>query len=52
MIIVTHYRRILEYIEPDVVHVMIDGNIVHTGGLELIDMIETSGYECYAKRSE
>jgi len=52
MIIVTHYRRILEYIQPDVVHIMIDGNIVQTGGVELIDIIETSGYECYAKRIE
>ncbi len=52
MIIVTHYRRILQYLQPDVVHVMIDGNIVATGGVDLIDVIEQQGYERYAKRSE
>ena len=52
MIIVTHYRHILQYLQPDVVHVMIDGTIVATGGAEVIDTIEQYGYERYAKRSE
>lgn len=52
MIIVTHYRRILQYLQPDVVHVMIDGAIVATGGEDVIDIIEQQGYERYAKRSE
>lgn len=52
MIIVTHYRHILRYLQPDIVHVMIDGSIVATGGADIIDMIEQQGYERYAKRSE
>lgn len=52
MIIVTHYRRILQYLQPDVVHIMIDGSIVQSGGSELIDVIEQQGYELYAKRFE
>lgn len=52
MIIVTHYRHILRYLQPDVVHVMIDGTIVATGGADIIDIIEQQGYERYAKRSE
>lgn len=51
MIIVTHYRRILEYVKPDIVHIMIDGTIVQTGGIELIDLVEQFGYERYAKRT-
>ncbi|MCX5924192.1 MAG: hypothetical protein NTZ68_02095 [Candidatus Dependentiae bacterium] len=51
-LIVTHYRRILEFIKPDVVHVLIDGSIVRTGGSEFLDDIEARGYGSYAKRSE
>jgi len=51
-LIVTHYRRILEYVSPDVVHVMIDGTIVQTGDRQLLDDIEFKGYAAYAKRSE
>lgn len=51
IIIVTHYRSILDYLTPDVVHVLVDGSIVATGSTELIDHIEDKGYEQYAKRS-
>jgi len=44
-IIVTHYARILEYIAPDHVHVMIEGKIVRSGGLELAQELEKTGYE-------
>ena len=44
-LIITHYRRLLEYIVPDVVHVMSDGAIAQTGGFELIDRIEQTGYD-------
>ena len=44
-IVITHYQRLLEYIVPDVVHVLKDGRIVHTGGRELVDLIEEKGYE-------
>ena len=40
-----HYQRLLEYIVPDVVHVLKDGRIVRTGGRELVDLIEKEGYE-------
>jgi len=44
-IIITHYQRILEYIKPTHVHILIDGRIVKTGGFELIKKIEQDGYE-------
>ena len=44
-IVITHYQRLLEYIVPDVVHVLKNGRIVTTGGRELVDRIETQGYD-------
>ena len=44
-IIITHYHKLLEYIVPDVVHVLKDGRIVRTGGKELADRIEAEGFE-------
>ena len=44
-IIITHYHKLLEYIGPDVVHVLKDGRIVRTGGKELADRIEAEGFE-------
>lgn len=44
-IIITHYQRLLEYIVPDVVHVLKDGRIVRTAGRELVDFIEENGYD-------
>ena len=44
-IIITHYHKLLEYIVPDVVHVLKDGVIVKTGGKELADRIEAEGFE-------
>jgi len=43
-ILITHYQRILEYIKPDLVHIMIDGKIVLSGGKELIEKIDKKGY--------
>ena len=40
----THYQRLLEYIVPDVVHILKDGRIVKTAGRELVDQIENEGY--------
>ena len=48
---VTHYRKIVDYIQPDFVHVMISGQIVQSGDKSLLDVIEKNGYEPYAKRS-
>lgn len=44
-LIITHYPRILQYIEPDVVHVMMDGRIVKTGDAALAHRIEAEGYD-------
>lgn len=44
-LIITHYPRILQYVVPDVVHVMIDGRIVMTGNHELAHRIEREGYD-------
>lgn len=44
-ILITHYQRILDHIKPDYVHIMIDGKIVLTGGMELIEKIDQNGYE-------
>lgn len=44
-VIITHYQKLLEYVRPDVVHVLKDGRIVKTGGRELIDLIESQGFD-------
>ena len=44
-LIITHYPRILQHIEPDVVHIMIDGRIAKTGGPDLAHRIEREGYD-------
>ncbi|MBP3775143.1 MAG: Fe-S cluster assembly ATPase SufC [Bacteroidaceae bacterium] len=44
-IVITHYRKMLEYLRPDVVHVMMDGRIVKTGGPDLADRIEAEGFD-------
>jgi Fe-S cluster assembly ATP-binding protein len=46
-LVITHYQRILDYIEPDFVHVFIDGRIVEEGGPELAHKLEAEGYERY-----
>ncbi len=46
-LIITHYQRMLEYVRPHIVHVLVDGRIVATGGAELADRIESSGYDDY-----
>lgn len=44
-LVITHYQRLLEYIVPDIVHVLFDGRIVRTGGKELAIELEEKGYE-------
>jgi Fe-S cluster assembly ATP-binding protein len=46
-IVITHYQRILSYIEPDFVHVFVDGRIVEEGGPELAHKLEAEGYEAF-----
>jgi len=45
IVLVTHYQRILNYIRPDHVHVLIDGRIVRSGNRELALELEAKGYE-------
>lgn len=45
MLVITHYKRILEYLGPDKVHVLIDGKIVANGGPELADELDKEGYK-------
>lgn len=44
-IVITHYQRLLDYIKPDVVHILYKGRIVHTGGPELALELEEKGYD-------
>lgn len=47
VMLITHYQRILNYIKPDFVHIMMNGKIVKSGKTELVESLETSGYEQY-----
>ncbi len=56
ILLITHYERVLRYVTPDFVHVLVDGRIVRTGGRELAHELETKGYdfvreELYAGRA-
>jgi Fe-S cluster assembly ATP-binding protein len=46
-LIITHYQRILNYVQPDFVHVFVDGRIVEEGGPELAHRLEAEGYEAF-----
>ncbi|MCB1032291.1 MAG: Fe-S cluster assembly ATPase SufC, partial [Acidobacteria bacterium] len=48
-VVITHYQRLLEYIVPDVVHVLVDGRIVRSGGKELALELEEKGYSWLEK---
>ena len=52
MVVITHYQRLLDYIVPDVVHVMANGRIVRTGGKELAQELEARGYAEYVEAAE
>jgi Fe-S cluster assembly ATP-binding protein len=47
VLLITHYTRILRYIQPDFVHVFVDGRIAEEGGHELADRLEAEGYDRY-----
>ena len=49
LLIITHYNRILSYISPEYVHVMVDGKIVANGGHELVEKLEKEGYDSYLR---
>ena len=46
-LVITHYQRILNYIQPDRVHVFVDGRIVESGGPELAHKLEAEGYDAF-----
>jgi len=52
IVVITHYQRLLEYIVPDVVHVLFEGRIVKTGGKELALELEERGYDWIKKELE
>jgi Fe-S cluster assembly ATP-binding protein len=45
ILLITHYQRILQHLTPDVVHILLDGRIVQTGGVELAARLERDGFE-------
>jgi len=47
VLLITHYQRILDYLQPDVVHILIDGRIVESGGPDLARRLEQEGYESW-----
>jgi Fe-S cluster assembly ATP-binding protein len=51
MLLITHYQRILRYIEPHFVHVLFDGRIVRSGGKELAQELEAKGYDWIAQEA-
>jgi len=51
ILLITHYQRILGYLAPDVVHVLLDGRIVATGGRELAARIEAEGFESFRREA-
>jgi Fe-S cluster assembly ATP-binding protein len=50
ILLVTHYQRILDHLVPDVVHVLVDGKIVSTGGPELAETVEAGGFESFREQ--
>ena len=51
ILVITHYQRILNYIQPDTVHVMVDGQIVASGGAQMARQLEEEGYDRYVKQA-
>jgi Fe-S cluster assembly ATP-binding protein len=49
VLLITHYTRILRYVQPDFVHVFVGGRIVEEGGAELAEVLESEGYERFVK---
>jgi Fe-S cluster assembly ATP-binding protein len=45
VLVITHYQRILNYIKPEIVHIMMDGKIAESGGAELAEQLEEHGYQ-------
>lgn len=52
ILLITHYQRILDYVKPDKVHVLVDGKVVESGGPELALKLEQKGYDWLTERDE
>jgi Fe-S cluster assembly ATP-binding protein len=52
VLLITHYNRILQYVQPDFVHVFVAGRVVEEGGPELAKILESEGYERWVKAAE
>lgn len=48
LLVITHYPKVLTYLKPDFVHIMIDGKIIQSGKLELVEQLEKEGYESFS----
>jgi Fe-S cluster assembly ATP-binding protein len=51
VLLITHYTRILNYITPDFVHVVVAGKIAESGGSELAERLEAEGYDRYTQKT-
>ena len=51
ILLITHYRRILEHLTPDRVHILLDGRIVATGGPELAERVEHDGFDSFRREA-
>jgi Fe-S cluster assembly ATP-binding protein len=52
VLVITHYQRILNYIKPDFVHIMLDGRVVQSGGPDLALHLEEQGYDWLREKVE
>jgi Fe-S cluster assembly ATP-binding protein len=52
VLVITHYQRILNYIKPQFVHIMLDGRVVETGGADLAEHLEQRGYDWVREKYE
>ena len=44
---ITHYQRLLDHLQPDHVHILVDGKIIESGGFELVEKLDSQGYEAW-----
>jgi Fe-S cluster assembly ATP-binding protein len=52
VLVITHYQRLLNYIKPEFVHVLVAGRIVKSGGSELVEQLEAEGYDRIIRETE
>ena len=52
ILLITHYQRILRYVKPDFVHILLNGKIIRSGNYSLADDIELNGYNQYMVKTQ